>query len=100
VLGCIGLGIALVACGDRCERLCDDVSTRLQRCRTAAWTWEDLGADNRAGFVSNCRRDWDETIGELGSHEIQLALDVCDASGERLDELTCEELTALYGAGD
>ena len=94
------MGMALGGCGDRCERLCDDVSTRLQRCQTAAWTWEDLGAENRASFASNCRRDWDATVGDLGSHEIQLALDVCDTSRDELDTLTCDELTALYGPGD
>lgn len=94
------LVMALAGCGDRCERLCDDLSTELQRCRTDAWTWEDLGADNRAGFASNCRRDWGVTVGALGSHEIQLALDVCDASRDELDTMTCDELTALYGPGD
>lgn len=92
--------MVLAGCGDRCERLCEDLSTRLQRCRTDAWAWEDLGANSRAGFASNCRRDWDTTVGGLGSHEIQLALDVCDASRDELDAMTCDELTALYGAGD
>jgi hypothetical protein len=86
--------------GDRCATLCRDVSSRLDECRSAALSWEDLGASGRADFSDQCRDDWDRERTELSTSHLSLSLTACaDASDEVID-LSCEEITALYGPID
>ncbi len=84
------------ACGDHCEALCVAVADRVAECRPVALTWADLGATSRADFSSRCRRDWDAVLAELEAHDQTVALDLCDASLDRVLELSCDEIIALY----
>jgi hypothetical protein len=80
------------ACGaDACETLCYRTSLRLAAC-LGSWsaTWEDLGADSRAEFRSQCENDWAQTRADLEPREVNLAV-------EMLNEMQgCDELRALY----
>jgi hypothetical protein len=91
------LGVVLLAgCGDRCERLCDDVSTSIGACRSDALQWSDLGARSRADFARTCKDDWSLTSQDLGARELELGLAVCRDAQIELETLTCDELVALY----
>ncbi len=93
----LGIGLALASgCGDRCDRLCVDVSRDLATCKTDAVTWPDLGATSRIDFLQTCQDDWDALRTDLDARGVELALDVCEDSSDTLEELTCEELVALY----
>lgn len=84
------------ACGDRCDTLCAELSRRLAECRGDELTWADLGARNRADFAQGCRSDWERQRADLDGWEIELALIECGDAHEVLDELTCDEVRALY----
>ncbi len=67
-----------------------------------AWTasWEDLGADGRRQFRTQCENAWAQTRAELEPREVRLAVESCD---EGIDELAalgeeegCDLLRALY----
>ncbi len=85
-----------MACGDKCEVLCQQTGDALATCRPDALSWADLGASSRADFVSNCRNDWDRARLDLSSGELSTALEVCADTTSSLSDLSCEELVALY----
>jgi hypothetical protein len=86
----------LVACGDRCERLCDEVADAVAVCRPDGLSWADLGATSRRSYALECKRDWDETSAALGSRDLELSLDVCEDAQDELAALSCDEIIALY----
>jgi hypothetical protein len=90
------LAVGLAGCGDRCERLCDDVADAVAVCRPNGLSWADLGATSRRSYALECKRDWDETSAALGSRELELSLDVCEDAQDELAALSCDEIIALY----
>ncbi len=91
----LAVALAVVSgCGDRCDRLCERLGDALATCRPASLTWNDLGA--RTGFVNTCQDDWDRARSQLASAQASAALDACDDTSSTLEELSCEELVALY----
>ncbi len=90
----------LVACGDRCEALCQDLSRALERCMPEAMGWEDLGARNRAEYALECERDWDRRSAGLSARELELALDLCRGTREDLEGWSCDTLLGLYAPLD
>ncbi len=87
------------ACGaDACETLCIRTSQRLSRCLDQ-WsaTWEDLGADDQAGFREQCENDWARTRADLEPREVRLAVEACEEAVDLLIETQgCDELRVLY----
>ena len=81
--------------GDKCEQLCVEIATRVARCKPDSLQWEDLGAERRQDFISECRRDWERERLDLSASELAVALEFCDDTVP--ESLTCEEVTALYG---
>ena len=88
-----GCSAPCVVWNDQCESLCCDVGTFLEEsCREQSWTWSDLGAIDRASFIRQCIRDWDDLNSDLTTYEAQQAIEVCDTSRDaiqlpvRLDE--------------
>ena len=92
--------VALSACGDRCDRLCGDLARRLAECRTAAASWEDLGARNRLEYVRECRQDWESLRSDLDGWQIELGLNECGDGRDVLADLSCDEVMALYAPVD
>ena len=84
----------LAACGDRCERLCRDVSFRLEQCVDEPW--DDLGARNRADFVTKCRAEWDRRSRDLTSSNVSEAIQVCGDARGVLEALSCDDVETLY----
>ena len=70
----------------------------LASCRPDALTWNDLGARNRAGFVDTCQDEWERARSQLASAQASAALEACEDTQEVLDDLSCEELVALYAS--
>ncbi len=90
-------GLPLVGgCGDQCEQLCVQASTRLQRCKPDGMDWRDLGARSRNDFANSCRTDWERVSSDLTATEVREALDVCRDTRAALDELSCDEVAAIY----
>ncbi len=89
-------GVATSLIWDRCERLCLGVGDAVESCRSESLDWEDLGAASGDDFVDQCRGDWNELSTELTAREQELALDVCEEASVELEELSCEEVMALY----
>ena len=90
------LAALLMGCGDNCERLCTQLGNRIATCKPDTLGWLDLGATSRADFVSSCRDDWERVSGQLTTSDLRVALDVCQESARDLDDLSCEEVSALY----
>ena len=88
--------VALSACGDRCEQLCQSVGEDLAACRPASWSWADFGARSQGDFVNTCESSWERTRNALTSAEASAALDVCDETADRLLVLSCEVIVELY----
>ncbi len=85
---------------DRCERLCIDVSLRLDACMDPGMGWEDFDARSRLEYANDCRRDWQTSSNALASRELELALLVCGDTRDQLDAWTCDEVMSLYGPLD
>lgn len=92
----VALLLALAGCGDQCERLCREVSVRLDGCMGDVITWPDVGARSRADFVDQCRLDWDRTSSNLTSSDVGEAVDICRDGRRLLQEFGCDEIRALY----
>ena len=90
--------VVLAACGDRCDRLCAELSRRVAECRDDSFGWSDVGARNRADFAQSCRTDWERLRAELDGWEIELALIECGDAHDVLDGLDCEAVRALYAS--
>ena len=86
----------LAACGDSCESLCDSVAQKLSQCMTTKMTWDAYGAASRDEYTTTCRNEWASTLSDLGSHEADLAFDLCRISQETLDTMSCEEVRLMY----
>jgi hypothetical protein len=93
LLGCAG-------CGDKCEVLCQQVGNELATCKPASLTWNNLGARSRAHFVSQCRTQWGRERLDLTASDLRLALQACRDTTQALDDLSCEEIVALYAPED
>jgi hypothetical protein len=98
-LAILFLSVGLIACGDRCERLCADVAERIEECRGAE-PWSDFGASRNADWVNRCQSEWDGTSGGLTTRELELALAICAQSQTDLEAMPCDDVIALYGAPD
>jgi len=88
----------LAGCGaDDCETLCTRAAMSVSLC-LEAWsaTWQDLGADGQKDWRVRCQDDWASTRADLEPREVQLAVDACSDTLSALDDLTCDELRALY----
>ena len=96
VLFCPGL----LGCGDRCVVLCREVAAQLDSCRSSAMSWEDLGARGKADFIEQCRREWDHERPDLSASHLALSLEACGDANKEIDDLTCDEVMALYGPED
>ena len=59
-------------------------------------TWEDLGAESRAGYRSTCLTDWESIRADLEARQIPDAEARCEDATVELDALTCDELAVLY----
>jgi hypothetical protein len=96
------LPFALTGCGllrDNCDALCSDVAERIDACR-GDLPWSDFGASRRTNWISQCQKEWEATSGGLGARDLELALDICDEGRTTTEDLPCEDVIALYGAGD
>lgn len=93
-------GVALAGCGDKCEVLCQQVGQQLATCKPASLTWNNLGARSRADFVNQCRTQWDRERLDLTASDLRLALQACRDTTQALDDLSCEEIVALYAPQD
>jgi len=89
-------GGALIGCGDRCEQLCQQTSTRIAACRPDSLAWSDLGARSRQDFANTCREDWARVSHDLTASDLRVALEVCGDTSEALQRMTCDEVLALY----
>ena len=97
----IALVLAVSGCGDHCERLCQQTAARVAECRAgSALTWQDVGARGRGDFVDRCRDEWDRRSNDLSSSDLREALDVCSEATRDVTRLSCDEVSALYGARD
>ena len=63
-------------------------------------TWESYGAASRDEYATACRNEWSSTLSDLGSHEADLAFDLCRVSQETLDAMNCDEVRLMYVAKD
>ena len=90
----------LAGCGDSCERLCVQVTDRVATCRPAALGWADLGATGRTDFTNRCRQQWDRVYADLEAHDQEVALQLRDDGLEAVQNLSCDEILALYGLRD
>jgi hypothetical protein len=88
----------VAACGDSCESLCDSVSQKVSQCMDTGMTWQAYGAVSREEYAQECREQWTSTLSSLGSHEADLAFELCRVSQETLDEMTCKEVRLTYVA--
>jgi hypothetical protein len=61
-------------------------------------TWQAYGAVSREEYAQACREQWTSTLSDLGSHEADLAFELCRVSQETLDEMTCKEVRLTYVA--
>jgi len=82
---------------DRCEKLCIDISFRIDECMDPTMTWDDFGARTRQEYARGCRQDWGSTSNGLTSRELELALGVCGDTRDQLATWSCDEVLALYG---
>jgi hypothetical protein len=85
-------------CGDRCESLCRDVASDLDRCKGDALAWTDLGARSKSEFVEECRVQWEQERAELSPSNLVLSLEACQTTQRELESLSCDELMVLYGS--
>ncbi len=92
--------LAVAACGDKCEVLCQNAGASLAECKPASVSWPDVGARNRNDFVNQCRQQWDRERIDLTQSDLRVALDICNDTSRDLSSLTCEEITALYAPID
>ncbi len=100
-LGTARLGLLVLllgggGCGDRCDRLCERVGDALASCRPDSLTWNDVGARSRVGFVNTCQEEWDRARNQLASAQASAALATCDDTTATLEDLSCEEVLAIY----
>ena len=93
----VSIGLA-TGCGDRCESLCRDVASDLDRCKGDALAWTDLGARSKSEFVEECRVQWEQERAELSPSNLVLSLDACQATQRELESLSCDEMMVLYGS--
>jgi hypothetical protein len=104
-LATFGAVVALFAGGckpDRCEALCTRTSNRLGEClQSYSASWEDLDADSKADFDTQCQNLWRQERAELEPRELEDALNQCDEAMDALFELNasgevCDQLRAIY----
>jgi hypothetical protein len=89
--------VSVVAgCGDRCERLCVDVTERVDACSDAP-PWGALGAESRRDFQRGCGNEWNREARALSPQELEQALDACEAAAVNLDALDCAEVREAWG---
>ena len=85
------------SCGDACETACNTARQSVAACLND-WSasWEDLGAENGAGFRSDCEDEWRSVSSTLESRELSQALESCQRVVDDTPDLSCDELRAIY----
>jgi hypothetical protein len=91
---------SVMGCGDRCEKLCQDIATELDGCKSESLSWADLGARSKIDFVEECRSQWEYERSDLSPNNLVLSLDACEATQKTLPALSCEVIIALYADDD
>ena len=86
----------VAACGDNCEQLCQQTTTRIGQCKSDSLAWQDLGARSSRDFFQQCRDDWEQVRNGLTSSDLNVALDVCQDTTVVLQDMSCDEILALY----
>ncbi|MCB9746657.1 MAG: hypothetical protein H6740_29045 [Alphaproteobacteria bacterium] len=87
----------LSGCGDACQRACQSARLAVADCLDD-WNldWEDLSARSGADFRQDCEDDWEVLTPTLETRELEQALDACQRVVDQADELSCDELRAVY----